>query len=634
MPIDIIIDPNDGGSQYPQFSLATSSFQQSVSWSALQDPPALAPFTLSFYKYNIINPIIKWEIVYAQLGMNWLNLTGVSVSGDEITVGTINSKTLTPVLVGISNLPDGNYSAEIYFNSFDGSVSYSTISYLISLSIVDNTIVSVNVDKSQYNVVYNRQTGVLSGDTVVQIINNPNSETFNFKANHFVEKLGVTTTFNLESLDIATNPNLPNHGTVNLQGKLIKNLSVLKFFNISLVIVGSGDLITDKTNISFTLYKSTAQTGNTSFVITNPENKSFTIMAPSWLTLSETSGNSSKTISVTTVDSNMIAAGYYTGNIVISYEGKTVVIAVELLVISFINFIQTPTNKFCLDIPKVTFIKMINESVFVRITVTATYTVLGVVTIKENIYFIPYSSNKAEFDLGEKVHNHFPKYKGDYFDVATGTELFKEVDVKILAEELDANYEVKYSETLSNIKLLPGKKPLAYPLLSNFLFRKRNRKSIFLNAELVNDSVLFRKTESTSNIDSITYQGTEVKYYELPSQFNQIHLHFENGNFAPEWFTLTGEFKITNDVSHVYAKNIFKAQNEKYDVSKVKTLSINTGYYIKEELKLINEMVESTLCYVIIEGVKYRCFATTTKLSLIDSTEEVLDRDLEFLIVE
>jgi hypothetical protein len=274
------------------------------------------------------------------------------------------------------------------------------------------------------------------------------------------------------------------------------------------------------------------------------------------------------------------------------------------------------------------------EAVFVRITVTATYIVLGIITTKENIYFIPYSSNKAEFDLGEKVHNHFPKYKGDYFDIPTGTELFKEIDVKILAEELDSNYEVKYSETLSNIKLLPGKKPNAYPLLSNFLFRKRNRKSILLNSEVVNDTVLLRKTESADNIDSITYQGTEVKYYELPSQYNQIHLHFENGNIAPEWFTLTGEYKITNDVSHVYAKNIFKAQNEKYDVSKVKTLSINTGFFIKEELKLINEMVESTLCYVIIEGVKYRCFATTAKLSLIDSTEELLDRDLEFLIVE
>ncbi len=633
MPVDIIVPP-DGGNQDPFFELYTNTFQQNVSWSALQDPPVLAPFTLALSKQLISNPVIKWEIVYPQQGMSWLNLTGASVSGDNITVGTTNSKTLTPVLVGVDTLPDGNYSAEIYFNSFDGTTAYSTISYLISLSIINNALVSISVDKSQYNVVFNRQTGVLSGDTVVQILNNTGLNSLDFKAQYFIEKSGFTTSFNLESLDIATNPNLPTHGTVNIQGKLNKGQSVVELFNIRLVIIDSGDLIVDKSNISFTIYKSTSQTASSSFSITNPENKNFTISAPYWITLSENSGNTSKTISITTVNSNAIAGGAYSGEIVISYDAKTIIISVDLLVISFINFMPDFDNDFCLDLPPITFVKIVNESVYVRITVTSTYVVLGKTTQKENVYFMPYSNNKAEFNFGEKVHNLFPKYKGHYFDLPNNTEIYKRINVDILAEELNSDYQVKYTESLLGVKCLPGKKPLSFPLLSDFIYRKRNQKSVFFNALLNKNTVYLRKIEDTNNIDSVSFGSTTVKYYEFPNQYSKIHLHFENNNLVPDWFTLTGEFKITNDFNHIYAKNIFKSQNEKYDLTKVKTLSINTGFFMKNELDLINKIVESLLCYVKIGDVVYRCFATTQKIILQDSTDELLDRDLEFLIVE
>ena len=63
-------------------------------------------------------------------------------------------------------------------------------------------------------------------------------------------------------------------------------------------------------------------------------------------------------------------------------------------------------------------------------------------------------------------------------------------------------------------------------------------------------------------------------------------------------------------------------------------LTLNTGFFLKEELYLIEKMVESKLAFIRISGKIYRCFNTTQKLILDDSTEELLNRDLEFLIVE
>jgi hypothetical protein len=119
-----------------------------------------------------------------------------------------------------------------------------------------------------------------------------------------------------------------------------------------------------------------------------------------------------------------------------------------------------------------------------------------------------------------------------------------------------------------------------------------------------------------------------------PKYSKVLNLHFENENLSPEWFSLTGEYKISSDYTHIYAKNVFNSQNEKYDFSKVKILTINTGFFLKEELYLIEKMIESRITYIMIEDKLYRCFSTVQKFVLNDSLEQLANKDLEFLIVE
>ena len=52
------------------------------------------------------------------------------------------------------------------------------------------------------------------------------------------------------------------------------------------------------------------------------------------------------------------------------------------------------------------------------------------------------------------------------------------------------------------------------------------------------------------------------------------------------------------------------------------------------ERLLVSEMIESKISFIKIEGKIYRCFNVTKKNVDIDSTEELVARQLEYIIVE
>lgn len=638
-PLTPGIDPGDGsGNSSPYFYLLLSSNSQNLVWNAANSQPLANIFNLNLQYYLISSPNIAYDIYFSEPVAPWLSISGPSVLGDFITVSGGLEKNISIQLIDIDLLPNGVYNAEIVFTASgtsNGVVNtYDIVSYFVTLTIFNNSSASISVDKNQYNVFFNRQTGVLSGDTTVNILNNTEPLSLNFIANNFVTKNNVIDNFDIEEFNIASNLNLPNQGSVNITGGLFKvDNSQIANVNIALTLGLNSDLFVDKNFINFSINKATPQTASSSLYITNPEDKSYTITAPSWLTLSQNNGSSSGYITVTTVSSSTLAGGDYTGDIVIAYDNKSISIPVFLQVISFMSF-NPGNNNFCKDIPSVIFNRMNATARILRITMSAKFNLQGIETTKENIYAIPYVSEKAIFNLGEKVNNQFPRRKTHFFDIPNDFLLMKNAVVNLVCEELDSNYNLLLSETLTDIKLFPGSKPIAFPLLSNNLFRKKNKGSVFFNSKVMGEEIKVEKVEINDNINELNFGSTVVKYYDYPKYYNIISVHFENENLSPEWFTLTGEFKITSEFTHIYANNIFKNQNEKYDFSKVKMLNVNTGFFLQNELLLIEKLVESKLAFMKINDKIYRCFSTTQKLILDDSSEELLNRDLDFLIVE
>lgn len=642
MPAQVpIIDWGDGsgGSSSPYFLLNPNRFSDNLTWNANQEMPLANNLLLNLQYYLVSNPSISFDIHYLQPVVPWLGLIGPSVNANSITVAGGLIKNLTIQLsTGISDFPNGVYEAEIVFQAsakYMNNISvYDISSYYVTLTISNNDSASIKVDKLQYNVFFNRSANTLSGETLVSILNNTTPIQLKFLAENFATKNNLIDTFNIENFGIEDNLSLPAQGNVNILGGLFKaDNSRIANVNINLAIGLNSDIFVDKISLTFNINKATPQTANDSIYITNPESKTFEITTPDWLIITVFNGmNSSGFIKLTTVSSANISGGVHTGNVVITYENKIITIPVVLTVVSFSSF--QVTTKFSLDIPEIFFNRMNAAARLVRVTISARYNLAGVETIKENVYAQPYVNEKALFRISDKIHSQFPRYKSDLFSIENDFELMKNSIIDLKFEELDVNYTVLMTETISNLKFFPGKEPKGNPLLSNFLYRKKNKKSVFFNSKIEGESIIVEKVEITDNIDELAYGNNTVKYYELPRNYNSIDLQFENENLAPEWFTFTGEYKITAEFSHTYAKNIFKAQNEKFDSTKTKMLTLNTGFFIKQELYLLEKLVESKLVFMKINEKVYRCFSTTQKLILDDSTEELLDRDLEFLIIE
>ncbi len=641
MPAQVpVIDPGDGsGNSSPYFLLNPNQFSENLSWNANQEKPLPNNLTLNLQYYLVSNPTIIFDIYYSQPVVPWLGLLGPSVNGNSINVAGGLIKNLTiQLLTAIDDFPNGVYEAEIVFQAsakYMNNISlYDISSYYVRLTISNNDSASIKVDKLQYNVFFNRSTNVLNGETLVSILNNTTPIQLKFLADNFATKNNLTNTFNIENFGIENNQNLPTQGNISVLGGLYKaDNSRIANVNINLAIGLNSDIFADKNSLTFNINKATPQTANESIYITNPESKNFEITTPVWLTSTVFNGlSSSGFIKLTTISSADISGGVHTGNIIISYDNKVITIPVVLTVVSFSSF-QVST-KFCLDIPEIFFNRMNAAARLVRVTISAKYNLAGIETSKENVYAQPYVNEKALFRISDKIHSQFARYKSDLFSIGNDFELMKNAIVDLKFEELDVNYNVLMTETISNLKFFPGKEPSGNPLLSNFLHRKRNKKSVFFNSKIVGESIIVEKVETTDSVDELSFGNKKVKYYELPQNFNSIDAHFENENLGHDWFTFTGEYKITAEFSHTYAKNIFKAQNEKYDSTKTKMLTLNTGFFIQQELYLIEKLVESKLVFMKINGKVYRCFSTTQKLILDDSTEELLGRDLEFLIVE
>ena len=134
--------------------------------------------------------------------------------------------------------------------------------------------------------------------------------------------------------------------------------------------------------------------------------------------------------------------------------------------------------------------------------------------------------------------------------------------------------------------------------------------------------------------DSITFGDKTVNLYNFPDTFRPIHMQWENQNLVPEWFTFTGDYSISSDFTHLASKNVLSSLMQKFDTTKIKKLNINTGFILQNEIAMLEEMIISRRAFIKIEGKVYECYNVTTKLALHSTSQNIIERDLEFIIVE
>lgn len=604
---------------------------QTIFWDRTGIPPNFEIETSSsnaesvYFSINFINTAVKW-----------LEFTDYEGLTDGYLYKFYTFENLVGTLKNTLDLPSGTYKAKIVFTfSKAGNPVNAVIEVEVTLILSGYSPDSISTDKSVYNLTYNRSTNELTGETAVGIINNtaPIELKFWQNGNIFASAENFTTGFNLAenpAIPMATNPALPETGSVTIPAKILKQTGeFVSGFNINLVIVDGGITVQPE-SLYFEVFKGSSEKSGV-LTVTNLLGVDFTVTEfPAWLILDDVAGNTSQNINVTT-ETDLLPVGNYTANIKFEFNDDFLLIPITLDLKVFI--IIDESKDFCLDLPPVKVNRKSEGAKFVRITMTAVYKVLGATSTFEKVYQTPYFLDVASFELGEKLHRHFPRAKRHFFD-ETSLNFMENIVASIKVDELNANLEVLFTESASGIKLFPGKKPVGYPLLSNFIHRKKNEGAIIFTSVVGGEIVQLTKTAESVLINPLVLGNTQINFYDFPKSYAPVHVQWENQNLAPEWFTFTGDYKISPDYNHVYARNIFNGQNEKYDFSKVKTLTIDTGMMLAVERLLVSEMIESKISFIKIEGKIYRCFNITKKNVEIDSTEELIARSLEYLIVE
>jgi len=586
------------------------------------------------------------DVQYINTSVDWVSVSISGISGNNATA---------QIFVDADQLPGNQYVAKIYFKDENEFGPLHTIN-LTKITLIQK----IKTEKSNYIVVYNRITNTLSGDLNVNILNNSGSETLSFETigTLFLEKTTVDN-FSLENdpaHPFSSNTELPISGTKVVTCRLKdSNGNIATSFTVTLNVVNTNDITTDLSIVSFTQYRHLSETKSSVLKLINPGNVDFNVNAPAFINVSPTSGNTSIDLTISTENSAVLAAQKYSGDIDVLFAGKIKKIPVTVDNIDFIDF-PINDNNFCLDAFRMSIKRISDTAKRVRIKLSIQIESPEGNVHVEPVYQIAYYNDQAITDIGKKVHHHFPIFSKPIFD-NPGVEfnnifIYKPANVNVTIEELDANYDVVFTKTISNIKLFPGKKPKMFPIFSNLqqkrIYSDTGHIFSYLTSEIQPSDIVGKTVAnnpfSINEINSVFFEDREnlmifgdykqilgIDFLRIPKGHNQIFVQFINQNLVPELVVFNGFFQFNEDYTHNYEDA--EGFSEKYDSSVIKKAVLQTGYLFKEESTMIEELCKSPLSFIKIGNDVYEGFAIPGKMTSQNSESNLVIFDIEFLIV-
>ncbi|MFL9834977.1 hypothetical protein [Chryseobacterium terrae] len=591
---------------------------------------------------------VSVEYQFQNTQVNWLEAYVSAFNGNTAIVEVF--------LVNGNLLTEANYTAKILLK--DENELYNI--HTVNLSITE-PLYKIKTEKPNYDMVYNRISNTLSGNNLVNILHNTNSEqlTFETVGTLFLEKTAIDNFTLVEdpAFPFSTNSELPQTGSKVVTCRLRKsNGQIATSFTVTVQVINTNDISVNPAVLNFSLYKHLAEEKSSILQINNPANRNYTISGPDFVTFSAISGNSSDDVTVTTKNSVDLLAQLYTGEIVVTYDSKTVKIPVTVNNIDFVDLKLNDYN-FCLDQFILTVKRMTETGKIVRIGLE-----INIESAERNVtvnpvYQIAYYNDQAQTDVGKKIHNHFPVFSKHIFG-NPGVEfnnvfIYKPADVTITIEELNSNYEVLFTRKIENIKLYPGKKPKMFPAFTNSNLKRIYADSAHLFSyvtSLVDPSDIVGKAVSnnpfsTGEVNSIYFEDSEnlmyfgdyknvlgIDFLRAPKGHQQIFYQYINENLVPELFVFNGDYLIDDTYEHTYDDVEFNAK--KYDAKIIGKLTLNTGFVFKEETAALSQLNKRNLGFVKIGEEILKVFPITSKYRRADSSVNVKNDEFEFLIVE
>lgn len=378
--------------------------------------------------------------------------------------------------------------------------------------------------------------------------------------------------------------------------------------------------------------------------ITNYDNADLSISSSDWITTNLVNN----TLSFETSTASQLKIGRNYGYVRIETPD---VIRVCTIVIEVKETISTNFDdvNFCLDNHKIECQKQSDGNVFLRMLLNMEFSGYG--REKENIsqvYEYVFFNDRVTIYPGEEIQDFFNELESlDLLNInnttesiPTSKEIFMACKASLTLEEYNISGDVTFTNVINNLYFLPGKKPKAFPFLTNGTVRKTYSKSLISvnaiknifevkrlgevagnlidNSSLSNDKAVVNISFKRFVADK-TYGETNIIEKEnlslnpIPETQTVIDVIFQNQNLCPDWFSFAGEWQMHPELNHIISENIRNGREFKSSVEQKNTIKLNTGWMFEEEVELLTELMESTICFAFLKGEWVKLIPITKK---------------------
>lgn len=623
----------------------------------------------------------KVRISYNNSSTEWLQVSSSDLIGQVFRTINIRSTRLDLDFSRIGNLALGTHTANIIVEAY--GVKNNAENYIESRSVAvslkvnsengvgDTPEQSVPTDKEIYNLRYNKSTKILSGDTKIKVLSDNNV----YLQNSYPHNLGVRSSrilgvrTELDFYVISSDDEEYNDLYDPAQGVIYKPVGIYseriliyangisKYITINVEVYDDvNDFWLSTSSFDYLVMKSPGEKKSEQVIIDNPNNLSLRVVVmPSFVETAYIEGN---VLHFTTAISSSLQVGNYQGEIILGTENVTRTVGITMRVAQTLQSdFQHQPYYFALDKNKISMEKTNPNAAYVKIQLQMYFNGFGREYQEVQSYDYPYFGGKVEIFPGEEIQDFFIKCRS--LDTLQNPNFnYRLAVVQIKITEHSDNDEELSEFHIKNLLFAPGRKPKCFPIFTDHRVRGTIPDSIIrvsvdtfrptselnhlntlysnpfapLPAKAEVHTFTYARKDFRNDLENSIITTEQLEWIPLPKYKNPIHIFWENQNLVFDW--LTASSRNERSIEYEHLTNTDDEQSEKYGTKKRKTLTLNTGWLLREEIDVVDDIIASRVCFIQIGNKTIKAYPISKKNELWDSQEHLFQTDLEFNILE
>lgn len=597
----------------------------------------------------------------------WLSIQNDKLVGDELLLQPGESTNFLYKFINLELLPAGEYVNQINIIAFgikNGVATELTAENIYSSGVIKLTVSGtgsggggtnppidskVRPHKSQYQLsVIISNAGpwdvvATFGDTEIKVLGNDNNE------NIYIEDVNTAS----GRYPLIVNPrNVGANGNI---GELVyrysnypsgfhklffnilnDNAQVLYTFPVLLTLTDETSFEVSPEFITQSIDKSNTSATELKAVLSNPNNFNISVLSkPEFVQAVNITGNN---ISILVKPGNNLSLGNHAGDIVFTSGNVTRKISLTITVINFVlsDFIGE-LYYFALDKRKIIITRSNSLATKVYMKLEIFFSGYGQQYQDTQEFQLSYFKGSAEFDPGKEIQDFFIRNRelvgiNDFVS-------FGLAQVNINFTERNDSNEILNTYSLPKLYFAPGKKPKCFPLFTDHPVRRTfpdskitlstdilsNKNEISELLDLYNEekpagnysaavkTYFFFRNKFKPDLIRNIISGDKIQYLPVPAPQKTAHIFWENQNLVMDWFSASVYNTENMEFENIISTNYKDGHNEKYDSIKTKSIQLQTGWFLKEERELIDDLMASRFCIIEVDSKIYKALPNGKK---------------------